>query len=338
MKTSDIITAKEWLTEPKKIVIIPHKNPDGDAMGSALGLYHWLIQKHHEVTVIAPNEYPLFLKWMPGDDRVLIYESNSTKANSLLLEADIIFTDDFNALSRIEEMQGGLKDTKAKFIMIDHHQAPEDYAAVTYSDVTMSSTCEMVYNFMSALGDASLLNKDVATCLYTGIMTDTGSFRFASTTPETHRVVASLIENGAENATIHNNIYDSNSFHKLQLLGVALKNLVYMEAYHTAYITLTRAELDAHQFKKGDTEGFVNYGLSINGAKLAAIFIESEQDNYVKISLRSKGSFDVNTFARRYYNGGGHINAAGGRSDKPLQETIADFKNYVAHYQNELSL
>lgn len=165
MKTSDIITAKEWLTEPKKIVIIPHKNPDGDAMGSALGLYHWLIQKHHEVTVIAPNEYPLFLKWMPGDDRVLIYESNSTKANSLLLEADIIFTVDFNALSRIEEMQGGLKDTKAKFIMIDHHQAPEDYAAVTYSDVTMSSTCEMVYNFMSALGDASLLNKDVATCL-----------------------------------------------------------------------------------------------------------------------------------------------------------------------------
>ena len=338
MKTSDIITAKEWLTEPKKIVIIPHKNPDGDAMGSALGLYHWLIQKHHEVTVIAPNEYPLFLKWMPGDDRVLIYESNSTKANSLLLEADIIFTVDFNALSRIEEIQGGLKVTKAKFIMIYHHQAPEDYAAVTYSDVTMSSTCEMVYNFMSALGDASLLNKDVATCLYTGIMTDTGSFRFASTTPETHRVVASLIENGAENATIHNNIYDSNSFHKLQLLGVALKNLVYMEAYHTAYITLTRAELDAHQFKKGDTEGFVNYGLSINGAKLAAIFIESEQDNYVKISLRSKGSFDVNTFARRYYNGGGHINAAGGRSDKPLQETIADFKNYVAHYQNELSL
>jgi len=221
--------------------------------------------------------------------------------------------------------------------MIDHHQQPDSYALVTYSDVTMSSTCQMVYHFIQRIGMAQEIGPQIATCLYTGIMTDTGSFRYRSTTSQTHHVIADLIEKGADNTSIHENIYDTNTYSKLQLLGVALKNLKVVEGYRTAYITLTQEELDRHNFKKGDTEGFVNYGLSLQGIVLAAIFIENTAENMVKISLRSKGTFSVNDFARRHFNGGGHTNAAGGRSDLPLQDTIEKFETLLSEYKTSLT-
>ena len=186
------------------------------------------------------------------------------------------------------------------------------------------------------LGDTHLVDANIATCLYTGIMTDTGSFRFRSTTSLTHRVVADLIDKGADNANIHNNVYDANSFDRLQLLGRALSNLKYEEALNTAYITLSQQELDSHNFKKGDTEGVVNYALSLGGIVFAAIFIENRSEGIIKISFRSKGSFDVNTFARDHFNGGGHINAAGGRSEDSLNDTIEKFISILPQYKKDL--
>jgi phosphoesterase RecJ-like protein len=221
--------------------------------------------------------------------------------------------------------------------MIDHHQEPDDYALVTYSDTSMSSTCEMVYHFIDMLGDTQDIDADMASCLYAGIMTDTGSFRFPSTTKTTHEVVARLIEKGANNALIHQAILDTNSYSKLQLLGVALNNLKVLPQYKTAYITLTQKELDDHKFQKGDTEGFVNYGLSLDGIIFAVIFIENRVDNIIKMSLRSKGDFSVNEFARKHYEGGGHTNAAGGRSLLSMSKTVNQFIDTLASYKSVLN-
>ncbi len=335
MKNTDISNIKSVLKTPQKIVIIPHKNPDGDAIGSTLGLYHYLKSKH-EVTVIAPNDYPEFLKWMPGENTIVNFETNQEEAIALIEQASLIFTLDFNSLDRIEELKPYLLKAKAQFAMIDHHQQPDNYAQFMYSDVSMSSTCEMVYNFIALMGDEHNITPEIATCLYTGIMTDTGSFKYPSTTSTTHRIVAHLIDKGADNAAIHNAVFDTNTPSKLQLLGCALKNMVYLKELNTVFITLTKQELEDNNFKKGDTEGFVNYGLSIKGVKLAAIFIENLQEPYIKISLRSKGNFSVNKMARDHFNGGGHINAAGGRSDKTLEETITYFKTILQDYKDEL--
>ncbi|WP_224490031.1 DHH family phosphoesterase [Robertkochia flava] len=337
MKKDDIKVVKKLLNTPKKILIIPHKNPDGDAIGASLGLYDYLRSQGHHPVVIAPNEYPEFLKWMPGNEQVLIYESGKDACEKVIGEAELCFTLDFNALNRIGDLESGLKSFSGDYLMIDHHQQPDTYATVTYSDVSMSSTCEMVYHFIDALGHSDLISEATANCLYTGIMTDTGSFRFPATTSTTHRVIASLIDKGAKNSEIHNNIYDSNSPERLQLLGCALSNLTALEEYNTAYITLTAKELDQHQFKKGDTEGFVNYGLSLKGIRFAVIFIENIQEGIVKISLRSKGDFSVNEFSRKHFQGGGHINAAGGKSDLPLEETVAFFKSLLPQYKEALT-
>ncbi|MCB0427705.1 MAG: DHH family phosphoesterase, partial [Mangrovimonas sp.] len=238
---------------------------------------------------------------------------------------------------RIGAMQAALEKAEATFVLIDHHQQPDAYATFVYSDVSMSSTCEMVYHFISNLKDVDKLDNVIATCLYTGIMTDTGSFRFPSTTATTHRVAAHLIELGAQHSEIHNKIYDSNSWSALQLLGCALSNLKVLPEYNTAYITLSSEELDKHNFKKGDTEGFVNYGLSIKGIVLAVIFIENKQEGIIKISLRSKGDFSVNELSRQHFNGGGHTNAAGGKSDLPLNDTIEKFISILPSYKNALN-
>lgn len=338
MNVNDIAKLKELLNTKKSIVIVPHKNPDGDAMGSTLALHKYLIKQGHDATVIAPNEYPLFLKWMPGQEDVLVYNAFAKAAKTKINQADIIFTLDFNHFSRTGEMEEVLSQAKASFVMIDHHQSPDDYAIVTYSDTSMSSTCEMVYHFLDKLNALENIDADMATCLYTGIMTDTGSFRFPSTTQTTHTVIASLIEKGAKNAEIHRSIYDTNSYSKLQLLGVALKNLKVLPEYRTAYITLTQEELDNHKFQKGDTEGFVNYGLSLDGIIFAVIFIESKADAIIKMSLRSKGDFSVNEFARAHYNGGGHTNAAGGRSLLTMKETIEQFIHTLAPYKSTLNI
>ena len=337
MNTNAILALKSTLSSPKEIVIIPHKNPDGDAIGSTLALQHYLTQNNHKVTTIAPNDYPKFLKWIPGEESILKFDSREDEAIKKIKTAELIFTLDFNALNRVADMKPVLEEASATFVMIDHHQQPEDYAAYMYSDTSMSSTCEMVYNFIGFMNDLDKITPEIATCLYTGIMTDTGSFRFPSTTSTTHSVIADLIEKGADNAAIHNQIYDTNSLSKLHLLGCALKNLVVLEEYHTAYITLTQKELHQYNFKKGDTEGFVNYGLSIEGIRFAVIFIENAQENYIKISLRSKGDFSVNEFSRAHFNGGGHTNAAGGRSDFSLEETIRRFTELLPQYKSQLN-
>lgn len=336
MNKADIKNVKQLLSEPKNIVIVAHKNPDGDAIGSSLGLYHYLIKLNHKVSVIMPNDFPDFLKWMPNCNNVIIYESQPDLGNPLLKNADIIFTLDFNDLSRVGTMQTALINAEAIKIMIDHHQQPANYPDFMYSDVEMCSTSEMIYHFMDKLGDIDKVDKNIGTCLYAGIMTDTGSFRFPSTTSKTHRVVANLIDQRVENWKIHNNVFDTNSYDKLQLLGQALKNMKVLPEYNTAYITLSQKELDNHNFKKGDTEGVVNYALSLQGVVLAAIFIENKQEQIVKISLRSKGDFSVNQLSRDHFEGGGHINAAGGRSNLSLKKTVDKFISILPNYKKGL--
>ncbi|WP_297765773.1 DHH family phosphoesterase [uncultured Muriicola sp.] len=336
MNSEEIQLVKEILSTPKKIVITPHKNPDGDAIGSVLALWHYLNMQGHLAQVIVPNDFPKFLKWMPGVENILIFEKKHEHSLGFIEEADIIFTLDFNDLSRIGEMQSSFEAAKADFIMIDHHQAPNSYARIKYSDISMSSTCEMVYNFIEYLGDRDKISSEMANCLYAGILTDTGSFKYASTTGKTHRVVATLIDKGAHSTEIHKNIFDTNTASRLHLLGCALKNMVILTELSTAYITLSQEELDTHQFKKGDTEGFVNYGLTLDGIRFAVIFIENKEEGIIKISFRSEGSFSVNEFARKYFDGGGHTNAAGGKSTKSMEDTVQYFRSLLEDHKTEL--
>jgi phosphoesterase RecJ-like protein len=337
MNSETTATLKKLLESPKRTVVVGHKNPDGDAVGSCLALSFILSRLGHKSEVIMPNDYPEFLKWLPGSEEIVIHDRETDKSVQLINEAEIIFTLDFNSLDRTGDMQQFLEDSDAKFVLIDHHQEPDDYAVVNYSDTAMSSTSEMIYHFLEALDEIGILCVEVSTHLYTGIMTDTGSFRFPSTTATTHRVIAHLIEMGANNSEIHQNVYDTNTPDRLRLLGVALKNLTILSEYNTAYITLTQKELDTNNFRRGDTEGFVNYALSVTGIVFAVIFIENKQDKLVKMSLRSKGSFSVNEFAREHYNGGGHNNAAGGRSNKSLSKTVTEFISILPNYKKALT-
>ncbi len=337
MNFEEIKAVRILLSRPKKIVIVPHKNPDGDAVGSTLALYFYLNGKGHSATVVVPNDYPKFLKWLPGNEAVLNFEKQNTQAKEKLEEAEIIFTLDFNHLGRSGQMAPLLEASKATFVMIDHHQEPDTYAKITYSDVNMSSTCEMVYNFIEYLGDLEAITPEMANCIYTGIMTDTGSFKYSSTTSRTHRIAAVLIDKGASNTSIHNKVFDTNTPSRLHLLGCALKNMVILEDYRTVYITLSQAELDLYGHQKGDTEGFVNYGLTLDGICFALIFIENKEEGIIKISLRSEGDFSVNEFARKHFNGGGHMNAAGGKSDVSMEETVSNFLGYLTAYKEELT-
>jgi phosphoesterase RecJ-like protein len=330
MKKEAILAIQNLLATPKKIAIIPHRSPDGDAMGSTLGLYHFLLKLNHSPVVISPNEFPNFLAWLPGSETVLIYENDKENCTKILNEAELVFTLDLNALHRTGEMEQVLNKLSAPMIMIDHHQKPDIYATVTYSDTSIGSTCEMIYNMISYLDKKEMLDKTIATCIYTGITTDTGSFRFSSTTSTTHRIVADLIDLGINNSAVHNLLFDDNSANRLQLLGRALQNIKVFPEYKTSYITLSQKELDEFQYQKGDTEGIVNYGLSIKGIHFSAIFIEHRDENIIKISLRSQGNFDVNQFAREHFNGGGHINAAGGKSYESMKATTNKFEELIS--------
>jgi phosphoesterase RecJ-like protein len=329
MKIQDIQSIQTLLATPKKIAIIPHRGPDGDAMGSTLALYHFLLKNNHFPTVIAPNDFPDFLAWLPGSEHVKIFEKDISESTKIIEEADIIFTLDFNALHRTGEMEHTLARLTAPFIMIDHHEKPDDYAIYKYSDTSFGSTCEMIFNFISFLNKKEDLDKTIATCIYTGILTDSGSFRFPKTTGDTHRIVAELIDLGAENTKIPVLLYDNSSYSRLQLLGRALQNMKILAENQTSYTFLTQEELDSFNYVKGDTEGIVNYGLSMKGINFTAIFIENKEENIIKISFRSQGGFDVNQFARDHFNGGGHINAAGGRSELSMSDTIQKFETLV---------
>ena len=327
---------QSFLATPRKIVVVGHRNPDGDAMGSTLALSHYLKKKNHTVHVVVPNEYPSFLHWLPGSKKTYRFDMQNSQSQRVIRESEIIFLLDFNALHRVgSDMQNTLKAYPNDFVLVDHHQQPDEFKYM-YSDPSMCSTCEMVYRFIDKLGDTKLIDRDIATCLYTGIMTDTGSFRFRSTTSATHRIIANLIDKGAENDRIHSNVYDSNSYGRLQLLGQSLNNLKALPQYNTAYITLSEDEKSAFNFEKGDTEGIVNYALSLSDVFLAAIFIEDREQQIIKISFRSKGSFSVNQFARDHFDGGGHDNAAGGRSELSLIKTVEKFVDLLPQYQQEI--
>lgn len=337
MNANDIDVLKTYFSKTRNIVLVAHKNPDGDAVGSTTALAMFYKKLGHNAQVILPNGIPEFISWIPGVDEVYRYDLQNAQSKKSLDDADVTFLLDFNALHRVgDDMQKGLEEFTGDFIMIDHHQQPDDIAMVTYSDTSICSTCQMVYHYIDALGQTDAIDAAIASSLYTGIMTDTGSFRFSSTTSTTHRVIADLIDKGAKNATIHNQVFGNNSYSRLQLLGKSLTNLKIIEGCKTAYITLTQEDLNFYNYKKGDTEGVVNYALSLKGIVLAAIFIEDTDQGIVKISFRSKGKFSVNQFARSYFDGGGHDNAAGARSMVSLEQTVAKFTSLVAKHQQDI--
>lgn len=327
---------KSLINKSNEIVIVTHFSPDGDAMGSSLALYSYLIKIGKKVTVITPNEYPDFLHWLPNNKKVIEYSKNPKKSADLIKKSDLIFTLDFNNYSRLEGLGSLLAQSTAKKILIDHHQQPDDYATLYYHDVTACSTCQLVYEFICGIGGKKLIDKDIAACIYTGIMTDTGSFRYDSTSAQTHLILSELLSTGIKPAEIHGAIYDTYSESRMKLLGYCLtEKMIVLKEFETAYISLSADELSKFNFQKGDTEGIVNYPFGIKGIKFCAFF--SESDGKIKISFRSKKNFDVNQFARKHFNGGGHINAAGGRGNNAnLQQTIQEFVSLLPLYKKSI--
>lgn len=324
------------LAVPHKVVITTHQKPDGDAMGSSLGLYHTLVQLGHSVTVISPTNWAQFLNWMPGCDKVLDFEKQKDQALQCIKEAEVLYCLDFNVLHRTKSMEPYLKEASCTKVMVDHHQAPQEEAFdYGVSNTYKSSTCEMVYDFIVESGHTDKINLDVAACLYTGLMTDTGSFRFASTTASVHHIVAHFKELGLNHTTIHENIYDNFLEGRLRFIGNALLNrLEVFYEYNTAMMAIPKSDLLKFDIKTGDTEGLVNYLLSIEGIKFGALVIDRDEER--KWSFRSKGCFDVNTFARKHFEGGGHKNAAGGRSSDTLDNTVKKFVNILEQYEDQL--
>jgi phosphoesterase RecJ-like protein len=327
---------KEHLSTPQRILITTHHRPDGDAMGSSLALFNYLKLKGHGVIVVTPSEYPDFLSWLPGNNAVINYEQNEEAAKKTVDFSTLIFCLDFNWLSRIDKFENTVRSSDAVKILIDHHLEPEQAFNLVFSYPDACSTCELIYQLIVALDDKKMINKDIAECIYTGIMTDTNSFRFASMKSDTHRIIADLIDSGAENYKIHENVYDTYQENRLRLLGYALKEkLKLVVEYNTAFIALSQAELEMFNFKSGDTEGIVNYALSIKGIQLAAFFTEREGE--IKISFRSKDDFSVKDLAATYFRGGGHKNASGGKSTVSLAETVEQFLRILPHYKAQLT-
>jgi len=324
------------LGREQKIVITTHQKPDGDAMGSSLAMYHFLKALGHQVTVIAPTNWANFLDWMPGCQYVIDFEKNKELAKGIINQADILVCLDFNIMHRTKHMETLLSEAACVKVLIDHHEQPQEHM-FTYgiSNPAKSSTCEMVYDFIMASPYAGLLNVDMATCLYTGIMTDTGSFRFSSTSASVHRAVAHLKELGLNHVVIHENIYDQLSENRLRFTGNALLNrLEVLYEYNTALMVVTKKDLQRFDIRTGDTEGLVNYLLSLEGIKLGALLIDRDEER--KWSFRSKGTFDVNEFARANFEGGGHKNAAGGRSNENIDYNVDKFKHVLKQYENQL--
>jgi bifunctional oligoribonuclease and PAP phosphatase NrnA len=324
------------INQAKLIVITTHRNPDADAMGSSLGLKHILEKSSTaRVQVLVPDSFPAFLNWMPGSDQSMVFDQDANSGGQNLAMADMVFCLDYNHPSRTAVMEESLRKSEGTKVMIDHHQEPDTFADFRWSDTKASSTCELIVSFMDAMGWQELLDQQIATCLYTGIMTDTGSFRFSATTSYTHQVIARLMETGIRQWTIHEAIFNQNTFEKLRLWGHAFLNkLEVMPDCHTAFIALSAEELGLFAHEEGDLEGLVNYALSIRGMTLGVLF--SERKGKIRISFRSVGAFSVNRFARNYFEGGGHENAAGGVSNLSLEETVARFKTLIRQHKDEL--
>src|SRR5471030_2693501 len=332
----EIASLIELLAQPQKIVITTHHKPDGDAMGSSLDLYNYLIQQGHHTKVITPTDYPDFLSWMPGNEEVIIYTEHKQEAAKLIADAALIFCLDFNSLSRINEMGELVGASGAYKIMIDHHLEPADFDDYRHWDINACASAQLVYDFIvTILNNKKLVNKDVATCLYTGIMTDSASFRLPNTTSTVHRVVADLIDAGAVNWRILELVYNSTTENRLRFLVHCLTNcLEVLPEYNTAIISVNKQDIEKYQVNTGDTEGIVNYALSINIIRLAAFIVE--RSDKVKLSLRSKGDFPANDICKKYFSGGGHRNAAGGQSEESLTQVIDKFKLILPEYKKLL--
>ena len=327
----------EALSRPKKIIITTHHKPDGDALGSSLGLYHWLKGKGHDVNVVLSSDFPDFLSWMPGFEDLIYYPDQPEESQKLFDEAEIIFCLDYSALSRTNILEPIIREAKGQKWMIDHHLDPEDFATVEYWDSSAAATAQLVYTFIANVyHDKESITAEIASCLYAGIMTDTGSFRFRSTTSAVHHIIANLIDAGAKNWEIHENIYNSSTENRLKFLGYSLLNcLEVIPEYHTALFSLTKEDLLKFNVSTGDTEGLVNYALSIKGIRLAGLFIDRTE--LIKLSLRSIGDIPCNEICRKYFNGGGHLNASGGNSTDSLEEVVAKFKSILPEYKSYLT-
>ena len=327
MKEIRLDNFTEEFEKSQRIVVTNHTNPDGDAMGSALALQRVLEKLGKTVDVVVPNPYPKFLWHLSGNDRVMIYCEGKKAANAAIVAADMIFHLDYNAYHRSADMEEALRAATAKKVMIDHHQQPEEWPDFIYSDTGMSSTCQMIYEFCELFDWTQHLDKQGAECLYTGIITDTGSFKFSATTSRTHEVAGRLLDLGVESQELQNKIFDSQPAAHLKLLGTMLGQMEISADGKVVLLYLSKAQCDALGYEKGITEGFVNYGLSVDGAEIACFM--REEDGIVKLSLRSKGNVDVNALARASFNGGGHKNAAGGRLDISLADALRHAKIHL---------
>jgi len=317
------------LQTPKKIFITTHHKPDGDAIGSMLALYHYLTKKGHSVTPVSPGEVPDFLMWMPGIVNMLNHEERPADSLAALAEADIIFCVDFNDLSRTKHLTQQLSDTTQPKILIDHHLFPKPVWDYGVCIPEKSSASEMVYDFININQDNELIDLDIAACLYTGLMTDTGSFKFPATTASVHTMAADLKHRGLDHTRIHEEVYDSWSEGRMRFLGyVLIEKMEVFHKYNAALISLSRKDQNLFNTQNGDTEGLVNYPLSIAGIHFATLI--TERSDEVKLSFRSKGDFDVSAFAKQYFDGGGHFNASGGRTKTSFIDTIAYFKKILS--------
>ncbi|MCP4443051.1 MAG: hypothetical protein GY810_29445 [Aureispira sp.] len=327
---------RELLSSPKRIVITSHANPDGDALGSSLGLYHYLATKGHRLTVIMPTPMPSFLNWMPEYDKILVYDATMTISKQIIEKAEIIFSLDYNSLSRIDSMEGALRDAKGYKVMIDHHLDPDDFADAMLSDTTASSACELVYQFIDMLEDLDSLNAKALDSIFVGLLTDTGGFRYA-TSPRLFRIVADMLERGVNNNVLTDLVFNSYTTKRFKLLGYCIYEcLELLKEANTGLIVLTQADYKRYNIQRGDLEGVVNFILRIRQIRCAAII--TERRDIVKLSLRSKGDFSVQAICSKYFNGGGHLNASGGASRKSLRETVDLFKKVILEeYKEELT-
>ena len=323
----------ELFSEKRSIILIPHSSPDADALGSCLALYHFFNQKN-EVNIISPNEYTEILNFLPGSKNILNYEIDKKKCENIFNKGDVIFTLDFNSLARARNLSSLISKSSARTIMIDHHENPDNYADITISNSKMSSTCEMVYDFICSI-DKSKIDNKIATCIYTGIVADTGSFRFPSTTSKTLKVGSELINYGVNVTEIFEKLHNNFQFKRLKLLGSAINNFKKIEGLPVVYTSITDKDQKVNDFKKGDSEGFVNFGLSVADILCSVLFIEKKDEGLIKISFRSKGDFKVNIFASKYFNGGGHEHASGGISKLSLKETEKKFVTDITQYINQ---
>jgi phosphoesterase RecJ-like protein len=315
------------VVQAKYVLITSHRSPDGDAIGSSLALFNFFKKLGVNVEVIVPDAFPEFLNWIPGVDTIMRYDKNTELIASKVEKADLILSVDYNVLSRVGPgFSDLLENCKTDMIIIDHHREPAEHYQNYIHDIKSSSTAQLVFDWMDHTGHRDKIDLGTAQAIYTGIVTDTGSFRFSSTSYRTHEIAGILMQFGLDTSAVYNKIFDNNSFDRLQLLGYTLsQKMKHLADIQLAYIVLSVEEMKRFNFKSGDTEGFVNYALSIKGVQMACLMKEDEKGG-VKMSFRSKGlNHDMNQFARKYFNGGGHLNAAGGKSNDNLETTEANF-------------